>query len=81
MALNSVFPPAPRSGQQVACIEDLTHAYGDQILFLGAHLHVERGQRIALVGPNGAGKSTLLRLLMGMEQPTEGTARLGGPIR
>ena len=71
------FPPAPRSGQQVAHVEDLTHAYGDQILFLGAHLHVERGQRIALVGPNGAGKSTLLRLLMGTEQPTEGTARLG----
>ena len=71
------FPPAPRSGQQVARIEDLTHAYGDQILFLGAHLHVERGQRIALVGPNGAGKSTLLRLLMGTEQPTEGVAQLG----
>lgn len=71
------FPPAPRSGQQVAHIEDLTHAYGDRILFLGAHLHVERGQRIALVGPNGAGKSTLLRLLMGTEQPTEGAARLG----
>ncbi len=71
------FPPAPRSGQQVARIEDLTHTYGDQILFLGAQLHVERGQRIALVGPNGAGKSTLLRLLMGTEQPTEGTAQLG----
>ena len=71
------FPPAPRSGQQVAHIEDLTHAYGDRILFLGARLHVERGQRIALVGPNGAGKSTLLRLLTGTEQPTEGKARLG----
>ncbi len=71
------FPPAPRSGQQVARIENLTHTYGDQILFLGAQLHVERGQRIALVGPNGAGKSTLLRLLMGTEQPTEGTAQLG----
>ncbi len=71
------FPPAPRSGQQVALIEDLTHTYGDQILFLGAHLQVERGQRIALVGPNGAGKSTLLRLLMGQEQPTEGNASLG----
>ncbi len=71
------FPAAPRSGKQVARIEDLAHTYGDQILFLGAQLHVERGQRIALVGPNGAGKSTLLRLLMGTEQPTEGTAQLG----
>ncbi|QPN63079.1 ABC-F family ATP-binding cassette domain-containing protein [Synechococcus sp. CBW1004] len=71
------FPPAPRCGRQVALIEDMTHAYGDRILFLGASLEVERGDRIAFVGPNGAGKSTLLRLLLGMEQPDEGIARLG----
>ena len=71
------FPPAPRSGAQVALFENLTHSYGDKILFLGAELEVERGDRIAFVGPNGAGKSTLLRLVMGSEQPDEGTARLG----
>ncbi|MFM7086422.1 MAG: ABC-F family ATP-binding cassette domain-containing protein [Cyanobium sp.] len=71
------FPPAPRCGRQVALIEDLTHSYGDRILFLGANLEVERGDRIAFVGPNGAGKSTLLRLLLGMEPPDEGLARLG----
>ncbi|MBE9153936.1 ABC-F family ATP-binding cassette domain-containing protein [Cyanobium sp. LEGE 06113] len=71
------FPEAPRSGRLVAEIADLSHSYGDQILFLGASLEVERGDRIAFVGPNGAGKSTLLRLVMGMEQPSEGHARLG----
>ena len=71
------FPPAPRSGRQVAVIEDLTHSYGDRILFLGANLEVERGDRIAFVGPNGAGKSTLLRLVMGLEQPDEGLASVG----
>jgi len=71
------FPPAPRSGAQVAVIESMTHSYGDQILFLGAHRKVERRNRIAFVGPNGAGKSTLLRLLMGLETPDEGSARLG----
>ena len=71
------FPPAPRSGAQVAVFDNLTHSYGDKILFLGAELEVERGDRIAFVGPNGAGKSTLLRLVMGIEQPDEGTARLG----
>ena len=71
------FPPAPRCGRQVAVIENLTHSYGDKILFLGANLEVERGDRIAFVGPNGAGKSTLLRLVMGMEPADEGSAGLG----
>jgi ATP-binding cassette subfamily F protein 3 len=71
------FPPAPRSGRQVATIDNLTHSYGEKILFLGASLEVERGDRIAFVGPNGAGKSTLLRLVMGLEQPEEGHAGLG----
>jgi ATP-binding cassette subfamily F protein 3 len=71
------FPPAPRSGRLIAGIQDLSHSYGDQILFLGANLEVERGDRIAFVGPNGAGKSTLLRLVMGIETPDEGRAALG----
>ncbi|MFZ4805255.1 MAG: ABC-F family ATP-binding cassette domain-containing protein [Synechococcus lacustris] len=71
------FPPAPRCGRQVAVLEDLSHSYGDRILFLGVDLEVERGDRIAFVGPNGAGKSTLLRLVMGTETPDDGSARLG----
>jgi ATP-binding cassette subfamily F protein 3 len=71
------FPPAPRCGRQVAVLEDLSHSYGERILFLGANLEVERGDRIAFVGPNGAGKSTLLRLVMGTESPDDGSARLG----
>jgi ATP-binding cassette subfamily F protein 3 len=71
------FPPAPRSGRLIADIRDLSHSYGEQILFLGANLEVERGDRIAFVGPNGAGKSTLLRLVMNIEKPDEGFAGLG----
>ncbi len=71
------FPAPPRSGRVVAEVKDLTLSYGEQILFLGAGLEVERGDRIAFVGPNGAGKSTLLRLIMGLEQPDEGRAGLG----
>lgn len=71
------FPPAPRSGREVVEIKELVHAYDDKILFLGADLLIERGDRIAFLGPNGAGKSTLLHLIMGMEKPTEGTVALG----
>ena len=71
------FPPAPRSGREVVNIKELVHAYDDKILFLGADLLIERGDRVAFLGPNGSGKSTLLHLIMGMEKPTEGTVELG----
>ena len=71
------FPTAPRSGKEVVKIEDLTHSFDDKILFLGASLLVERGDRVAFLGPNGSGKSTILRLIMGLETPTEGTVKLG----
>ena len=71
------FPPAPRSGRLVASLKDLSHSYDDRLLFLGAKLEVERGDRIALVGPNGAGKSTLLRFVLGLEQPEEGEGGIG----
>ncbi|MFS8119907.1 MAG: ABC-F family ATP-binding cassette domain-containing protein, partial [Microcoleus sp.] len=44
------FPPAPRSGREVAIIENLVHTYGEKILFLGADLLIERGDRIAFLG-------------------------------
>ena len=72
------FQPAPRSGREVVTISDVTHSYDDKILFLGADLEVERGDRIAFVGPNGAGKSTLLRLITGSESPDDGSVSLGG---
>lgn len=71
------FPPAPRSGQVVATIKDLSHTFNEKILFLGANLEVERGDRISFLGPNGCGKSTLLRMIMGLEPYEEGEVSLG----
>jgi ATP-binding cassette subfamily F protein 3 len=71
------FPPAPRGGRVTVEIKNLTHAYGDNILFLGAHLLIERGDRVAFLGPNGAGKSTLLKMITGKEPYNEGLIELG----
>ena len=71
------FPPAVRSGREVVTIKNIVHIYDDKILFLGANLEIERGDRVAFLGPNGAGKSTLLRLIVGLENPTEGSIEIG----
>ena len=74
---NFKFLDAPRAGRDILSIKDLTHSYEDNILFLGAFLELEPGERIAFLGPNGSGKSTLLRLIMGLEEPDEGSITIG----
>ncbi len=74
---NFKFLDAPRAGRDILSIKDLTHSYEDNILFLGAFLELEPGERIAFLGPNGSGKSTLLRLIMGLEEPDEGSIIIG----
>ena len=71
------FMDAPRAGKDILSIKDLTHSYDENILFLGAFLDLEPGERIAFLGPNGSGKSTLLRLIMGLEEPDEGLIMIG----
>lgn len=71
------FADCVKSGRAVVRIENLMHGYDDNILFLGANLFVERGDKIAFLGPNGCGKSTLLRLVMGLEKPLDGEVVLG----
>ena len=74
---NFKFLDSPRAGRDILSIKDLTHSYDDNILFLGAFLELEPGERIAFLGPNGSGKSTLLRLIMGLEEPDEGSITIG----
>jgi ATP-binding cassette subfamily F protein 3 len=55
-------------------------AYDRLTVFRDVSLHIERGDRIALVGPNGTGKSTLMRMLSGEETPDSGTRTLGHQV-
>jgi ATP-binding cassette subfamily F protein 3 len=71
------FPQPARSGARVLGLKELHHAYGDQCVYRGLNLTIERGQRAVLVGPNGAGKSTLLKLLAGMLPVQRGERILG----
>ena len=44
----------------------------------GVTLAIRQGEFFALLGPSGCGKTTLLRLIAGLEEPGEGTIRIGG---
>ena len=71
------FPAAPRSGRMVMELKHVRKAYGATRVFDDVNLHLERGDRIALIGPNGVGKSTLMRMLSGVEQPDAGARTEG----
>jgi ATP-binding cassette subfamily F protein 3 len=75
------FPQPQRSGQRVIKLEQIHHAYGENVVYRGMDFQAERGQRIVLVGPNGAGKSTLLKILAGVLVHQSGTRTLGHNVK
>ena len=74
------FPTCAKSGRTVFELKHLKKAYGNLTVFRDLSLHIERGDRIALVGPNGAGKSTLMRMFSGEEPPDAGTRTVGHQV-
>src|SRR5882672_7956637 len=70
------FRTPPRSGDQVAVLEDLTKAYGTRIVHDGLNLTIRRGERWCVMGKNGAGKSTLLKMVAGAIAPDTGEVRV-----
>jgi ATP-binding cassette subfamily F protein 3 len=74
------FPACPKSGRAVVDLTRVRKAYDGHVVLADVTLHVERGDRIALVAPNGAGKSTLMRLLSGEEAPDHGERHEGHQV-
>jgi ATP-binding cassette subfamily F protein 3 len=78
--IHFTFPKCAKSGRTVFELTHVRKAYGGLTVFTDVSLHIERGDRIALVGPNGAGKSTLMRMLSGEEAPDAGTRTPGHQV-
>ena len=75
------FPAPPHSGRKVLRLQELSKSYGDQLVFSGVELEIERGEKLALVGLNGAGKSTLMRIIAQVDQEYGGDMRLGSGVK
>jgi ABC-2 type transport system ATP-binding protein len=59
-------------------VSDLTKFYRDIPAVNHISFEVKRGEIFGFLGPNGAGKTTTIKMLTGLIQPTEGTARIQG---
>ena len=51
-------------------------AVGDKVILDDVTMSFYPGAKIGMVGPNGAGKSTILKIMAGLDQPSNGEARL-----
>ncbi|QIJ64139.1 ABC transporter ATP-binding protein [Streptomyces sp. JB150] len=74
--------PGPDDPDGVIVTRALTKRYrGGQLAVDGLDLTVPAGSVFGFLGPNGSGKTTTIRMLMGLIEPTSGTARvLGRPM-
>ncbi|MBE9476153.1 MAG: energy-dependent translational throttle protein EttA, partial [Proteobacteria bacterium] len=76
-----IIPNGPRLGAKVIEIENLSKAYGDNLLIDDLSFSLPPGGIVGVIGPNGAGKSTLFRMLTGQEQPDSGTVTFGDTVK
>jgi ATPase subunit of ABC transporter with duplicated ATPase domains len=75
------FLPPPRSGDDVAKLEQVVKGYGKRRVYDGLDFLVRRGERWCVMGVNGAGKSTLLKLVSGESQPDDGAVTVGSSVK
>ena len=79
--LEIYIPNGPRLGNKVIEFKDVSMAYGDKLLFENLSFALPPAGIVGVIGPNGAGKTTLFRLIMGIEQPDQGTIDIGETVK
>ncbi|WP_425640125.1 ABC-F family ATP-binding cassette domain-containing protein [Algoriphagus yeomjeoni] len=72
VSVNFKFKFTKQSGRDVITLDNISKAYGDNIILKNTTARIERGDKIALIGANGKGKSTLLRIIDGSEKNLQG---------
>jgi sulfate-transporting ATPase len=79
--LEIFIPPGPRLGALVIEADNLSKAYGDNLLMDKVSFKIPPGGIVGVIGPNGAGKTTLFRMITGQEKADSGTLRIGETVK
>ena len=65
----------------LARLQDISKKYDSNVVLRNVFFRLSKGDRVGLIGKNGVGKTTVLRLILGQEEPTEGTVEVNSGIK
>ena len=74
-------PAGPRLGSVVIEADGLRKGFGDRLLIENLSFELPPAGIVGVIGPNGAGKTTLFRMIVGDEEPDDGSLRLGETVQ
>ena len=70
-------PFGPRLGSKVVSMRGVKKSFGDKVLLDGFDFDMPPGAIVGITGANGLGKTTLVNMIVGREEPDEGTIEIG----
>lgn len=74
-------PPGPRLGDVVIEANNISKAFGDNLLYENLSFKLPPGGIVGIIGPNGAGKTTLFKLITGQLKPDSGSFKVGETVK
>ena len=78
--LEIFIPNGPRLGDKVIEARSVTKSFDDRVLFEDLEFSLPPNGIVGVIGPNGAGKTTLFRMIMGQEEASKGTFKIGETV-
>jgi ATPase subunit of ABC transporter with duplicated ATPase domains len=79
--LELYIPNGPRLGTHVIEAKNVRKAFGDKLLYEDLNFSLPPAGIVGIIGPNGAGKTTIFRMIMGLEQPDNGSFKVGETVK
>ena len=79
--LEIYIPNGPRLGDLVIEAQGVTKVFGDRVLYENLEFALPPAGIVGVIGANGTGKTTLFRMIMGLEEPTAGSFRVGPTVK